>query len=293
MGKSAFKTLAIIGTGMVGTALAVVLKKVGYSVTAISDPKPAARKRALAYLGPVPHRRVSDIATDAECFFITTPDGLIEAVCRKLSSNPAIAGRHVFHVSGAGGLNLLNAAKNAGARVGCIHPLQSFSSIDGAIDNLPGSYFGITASGHAGKLAARIVSDLQGIPLQIRPDQKPLYHAAACIASNYFVCLMSAVEALCRTCGIPARDARKAFLPLVSGSMRNIKRYGATQALTGPIARGDLETLQSHLQALAESAPKYLPMYQTLGDLTAQLAVQKKTISRSRAKTISELFKGD
>ena len=278
---------------MVGTAMAVLLQKAGHRIAAVSDPRPAAFKRAVTFLGPVAKIKTSALADTAECFLITTPDGLIKSACVELSSNPALAGRYVFHVSGAGGLDLLDSAKKAGAFVGCIHPLQSFSSIEGAVESLPGSYFGMTVASGARTVAGRLVSDFKGIPLRIRADQKPLYHAAACIASNYFVCLMSCVEALCRACGIPAEDARRAFLPLVSGSMKNIRNHGAVQALTGPIARGDLETLEKHLLALSAAAPNYVPMYRLLGDLTAQIALEKKAITSQQARIISQLFKGE
>jgi len=291
MKKTTPITFAIIGAGMVGTAMAVLLQKAGHRIAAVSDPRAASIKRAVKFLGPVAKVKTSALAPKAECFLITTPDGLIQSACAELSSNPAVSGRYVFHVSGAGGLDLLASANKAGAYVGCIHPLQSFSSIEGAVESLPGSYFGMTVARGAKTVAGRLVSDFKGIPLRIRADQKPLYHAAACIASNYFVCLMSCVETLCRACGIPEEDARKAFLPLVSGSMKNIQQHGAVQALTGPVARGDLETLQKHILALTDCAPEYLPMYRLLGDLTTKLALQKKTITAGQAKTISHFFK--
>ncbi len=104
-------------------------------------------------------------------------------------------------MSGAGGLDLLETAKKAGAAVASIHPLQSFSSIDQAIQNIPGSYFGITADKKAQKTAKNIVRDLGGIPLFISSDQKPLYHAAACFASNYLVSLMNVVESIYQAIG--------------------------------------------------------------------------------------------
>jgi len=112
-------------------------------------------------------------------------------------------------MSGAGDLDFLSKARQQGARVACIHPIQSFSSIDQAIKNIPGSYFGITADQEALGAAKRIVRSLKGIPLLIPAQQKPLYHAAACFASNYLVSLMNTVESIYQAIGIKEKMHKK------------------------------------------------------------------------------------
>ena len=137
---------AIIGTGMVGTAIGALLKKAGHKITSLADPSAAHLKRASAFLGKIPSfHDPAPAAEKASCLLITTPDDIIGRVCASVAHSVNLRGRTVFHMSGAGGLDLLEPAVRAGASVGCIHPLQSFSSIEGAIKTIPGSYFGVTA----------------------------------------------------------------------------------------------------------------------------------------------------
>jgi len=283
---------AIIGAGMVGTAIGFLLKKAGHEITAIADCSAAHLKRAQSYTGAVCFRYPAQAADHADCLLITTPDDSIVSVCAEIVGGTSIRGKKVFHMSGAGGLDLLTPATRAGASVASIHPLQSFSSIDSAISSIPGSYFGVTATAGLKKLSADIVRDLRGIPIYITPEQKPLYHAAACIASNYLVSLMSVVESIYLSIGFSEKDARKAYLPLVYGSLKNIEKQGCAKALTGPIARGDSGTVQKHIEAMACHLPDYLPLYSSMGMIAVKLACQKGTLNPTQAKNIIELLKG-
>ncbi len=161
--KQSFK-FAIIGAGMVGTAIGFLLKKAGHKITAMADLSAAHLKRAQSYTGAVGFRYPSQAADLADCLLITTPDDRIGSVCEEIVGGSSVKGKKVFHMSGAGGLDLLESAAQAGASVASIHPLQSFSSIDSAIANIPGSYFGVTAAAGSKKLSADIVRDLQGNP---------------------------------------------------------------------------------------------------------------------------------
>ena len=253
---------------MVGTAIGYLLRKAGYKVISIADKSPAALKRALHYTGGEAFRDYREAMQEADYILITTPDDFIWSACQKISLSPAIKGKFVFHMSGAGGLDLLESAKKAGAAIASIHPLQSFSSIDQAINNIPGSYFGITADKKAQRTAKGIVRDLRGIPFFISSDQKPLYHAAACLASNYLVSLMNTVESIYRAIGLNEKDAKKAYLPLVYGSLRNIENSGSISSLTGPIARGDIGTIKKHITAINKNLPQYSSLYSSLGLIT-------------------------
>ncbi|MEI6610869.1 MAG: NAD(P)-binding domain-containing protein, partial [Deltaproteobacteria bacterium] len=144
MKKRHFNKFSIIGAGMVGTAIGYLLKKAGCEIVAIADKSAAALQRAHSYTGGKTYRKPQEVLHDADCILVTTPDDIILSVCKDIACAPSIKGKYIFHMSGAGGLDLLEPAKKAGAAVGSIHPLQSFSSIDNAIKNIPSSYFGIT-----------------------------------------------------------------------------------------------------------------------------------------------------
>jgi predicted short-subunit dehydrogenase-like oxidoreductase (DUF2520 family) len=195
-------------------------------------------------------------------------------------------------MSGAGGLDLLSAAKNAGAYVGSIHPLQSFADVEGAIKNIPGSTFGITTHDEIKDWAVRIVEDIGGIPFFIPEADKPLYHAAACMASNYLTTLIHTVQDMYMSLGLTQDAAIQAFWPLVRGTLKNIEMKGTVSALTGPVARSDIGTIRKHLRALHDKLPIYLPAYCSMGILAADIGVKKKTLSEEEAETIKKLLRG-
>jgi predicted short-subunit dehydrogenase-like oxidoreductase (DUF2520 family) len=292
MKKHHLKKFAIIGTGMVGTAIGFLLKKAGYQIVSICDKSPAALKRALPYFGGKVFLNPRDIVQNADCILITTPDDTISCVCKEIAHSPSLTGKLVFHMSGAGGLDLLETAKGAGASVASIHPLQSFSSIDQAIKNIPGSCFGVTADKKSLSMAKSIVHNLEGIPIIISTCQKPLYHAAACFASNYLVSLMNVVESIYKSIGIKEKDAKKAYLPLVYGSLKNIEKSGSILSLTGPIARGDFGTVKKHVTEINKNLPQFSSLYSSLGLITVQLAQQKGTLNTGQVKIINALLKG-
>jgi predicted short-subunit dehydrogenase-like oxidoreductase (DUF2520 family) len=292
MKKRHFHTFAIIGTGMVGTAIGFLLNKAGYKVISICDKSSAALKKALPYTKGKCFQKSPDAVQQADSILITTPDDTISSACEEFSLSGRLKGKFVFHMSGAGGLDLLETAQKAGASAASIHPLQSFSSIDQAIENIPGSYFGVTADKKALSPAKNIVRHLGGIPVVISPDQKPLYHAAACLASNYLVTLMNTVESIYKSIGISEKDARKAYLPLVYGSLKNIEKSGSVLSLTGPIARGDCGTIKKHLTEIHKTLPQYSSFYSSGGLITVKIAQQKGTLNAGQAKKINDLLKG-
>ena len=283
---------AIIGLGKVGTAIGHLLNKAGHKIISVSDKSPAALQTALPYTGGEAFSDPKKAVIGADIILITTPDDIIAAACNEIADPELVEGKLVFHMSGAGGLDLLDGAKNAGASVASIHPLQSFSSIDTAIDNIPGSIFGITAEKKIQELAGIIVHDLNGTPVFISPEQKPLYHAAACFASNYLVSLLNVVEVIYESIGINRENAQKAYLPLVYGTLKNIEKSGSIEALTGPIARGDAGTIKKHIAAIEVTQSQYAPLYSVLGLITIDIARKKGTLSSKQEKIINNLLKG-
>jgi predicted short-subunit dehydrogenase-like oxidoreductase (DUF2520 family) len=228
----------------------------------------------------------------ANCIIITTSDDAIAHVCKKISSESAIRpGAKVIHMSGAGALELLASAKDAGAHVACIHPLQSFADVESAIRDIPGSTFGITSSDEIKDWSVDMVRKLGGVPFFIADLDKPLYHAAACIASNYLTTLIYMVEEIYQSLGLSREDTIRAIWPLVMGTIANIETKGTVQALTGPVARGDTGTIKKHAEALRNKLPELLQAYSALGILTADLGLKKKTLSPETARLIKELLK--
>lgn len=286
-------TIAILGLGKVGTAIGFLLRSAGYKIAAVASRSASSLKQGIAYTGGEPYTNFSEAASHAECIFITTFDDAIASVCEKIASEGSIKpGKKVIHMSGVGGLNLLESARSYGAHIACIHPLQSFADVEGAIKNIPGITFGITSDDEIKQWSVHVVKDLGGIPFFISDTDKPLYHAAACIASNYLTTLIHMVEVIYQSLGLNQEDAMHAFWPLVKGTMKNIEEKGTVLALTGPIARGDTGTLKKHLEALHNKTPVFLSAYSILGILTTELGVEKKTVSPQSAERMRKLLEG-
>jgi len=285
--------IAIIGLGKVGTAVGHLLRAADYEIVAVFDPLPEAMEQHIAYTGGKRAASAADAAADADTVLITTGDDNIAPVCRTIAEKGGFsAGGKVVHLSGAGGLDLLAAAKEKGCHTASIHPIQTFADVDGAVARIPGSTFGVTADDAIRDWAATVVKDLKGRPVFIAEKDKPLYHAAACMASNYFVTLINAVETIYRHFGMDREQAVEALRPLLNGTLHNIETKGTVQALTGPIARGDVETVQKHIRSLENELPDLLDAYCALGVLTVGIARGKKTLSANGAAHILKILGG-
>jgi predicted short-subunit dehydrogenase-like oxidoreductase (DUF2520 family) len=288
------ETVAIIGLGKVGTALGFLLRSAGYRIVAVAGRSRKSLNSGLSYTGGQAYTNNPDAARRADCIFITTGDDSIADVCSEISEEAALEpGKKVIHMSGAGGLDLLESARRKGAHVACIHPLQSFPDSENAIKNIPGSTFGITAVAEIKDWCIQLVKDLGGVPFLVSEADKPLYHAAACMASNYLVTLMHMILETYRSVGLTHDEAIKAFRPLVTATLNNIETTGPMKALTGPIARGDAGTVRKHLSALKEKRIEFLPAYCALGLLTVDLGILKETLSADNAEKIKKLLGGD
>ena len=280
--------IGFIGAGTVGTALAISLSRQGYQVIVVHDLKSAAAQRlAEAVKGCRILEKAQDVADTAEFVFITTADDFIPQVAAEVGWH---TGQTVAHCSGAASTEALAPAREQGARVGCIHPLQTFASVAQAVENLPGSTFAIEAEEPALSILKEMATALQGNWLELKAEDKALYHASACIACNYFYTLVQIAAELWQNFGVSAAEATRAMMPLLRGSLNNLDNVGLPQALTGPIARGDLVTIRKHLAAFEEKAPAVLSLYKELGNRTIPIGLAKGTLFESRAEELRALF---
>jgi predicted short-subunit dehydrogenase-like oxidoreductase (DUF2520 family) len=197
----------------------------------------------------------------------------------------------VVHCSGAASTDILETARQVGARVGGFHPLQSFASVEEAIANLPGSTFALEAEEPLLSTLKEMTTALNGHWIELRPSDKVAYHTAAVMACNYLVTLIKLATDLWQTFNIPTDQAIEALLPLIFGTLHNIKTVGIPQCLTGPIARGDMGTVKKHLLALGKVAPNLLPTYRELGLQTIPIALAKGKISSPQAQALREILK--
>lgn len=281
--------LGFIGAGTVGTALSVRLSSKGYPVIAVSSrSQTSARKLAQAVSGCHAFNNNQDVADAAELIFITTPDDVIASVASEVQWH---TGQSVVHCSGALSTDILKPAKELGAQVGSFHPLQTFASVKQAIENIPGSTFAVEAEESLLSTLKDMATTLDGHWIELKATDKVIYHAAAVIACNYLVTLVKLAADLWQSFNIPQSQATQALLPLIRGTIHNIDTVGIPQCLTGPIARGDIETIKKHLDALQKVAPALLSTYQELGLQTIPIALAKGRINQQQAEELQTILK--
>jgi len=281
--------LGFIGAGTVGTALAVLLSNKGYQVIAVSSRSPAsAENLAKQVNGCRVLSSNQDVADAAELVFITTPDDVIGRVAAQIQWH---TGQSVVHCSGASSTDILEPARKSGARVGSFHPLQTLASVKQAIENIPGSIFGVEAEEPLLGTLKDMATVLDGHCIELKASDKVLYHAAAVIACNYFVTLVKLATDLWQTFSVPPEQATQALLPLLRGTLNNIDTVGIPNCLTGPIARGDTGTIKKHLDALQKAAPTLLSTYKELGLQTIPVAMTKGKINELQAQELQAILK--
>ncbi len=266
-------TLAIIGFGRLGGALAQLARDGGYRIAAVTASSAATRDKAAMQHFPVWTDNAAAAAA-ADLIVLCVPDRRISAVCSELVAGGRLRhGQVLLHTSGASGAELLADARAAGVAVGSFHPLQSFADASAA-ENLPGSAFAIDGDQAATTAAAALAQSFGGQILAVPPEERALYHAAAVITSNYLVTLLATAQTLFARWAPDEVAARAAMLPLAEGTLRNVSRQGAKAALTGPIVRGDAATVARHVAALPA---ELIPLYRQLGLATLSLAEDKLT----------------
>ena len=264
-------TVAIVGAGRVGTALGVLLSGAGYPVVAASGGE-ATSARLSRHLPDVPLRPADEAASEAEVVILGVPDDDIASVAHVLADAGSLrAGQVVVHLSGSAPLDTLSAARDAGARPLSLHPLQTFPTVEAALDRLPGAAMAVTAHEEEDYAFGEELAAATGArPFRIADDRKPLYHAAAVFCSNYLAVVEAMAERLFVKAGL--EDPVPLFAPLAEATLSNVLEMGPAAALTGPAVRGDAGTIARNLAALADEAPEAVAPYVALATAAVELA---------------------
>jgi predicted short-subunit dehydrogenase-like oxidoreductase (DUF2520 family) len=283
-------SIGFIGCGVTGTAIACLLHRQAYPVVAAYSRSLASTARLSSFC------EGSTICTDpqqvgdlASVVFITTPDDVISDIASVIAWHP---GQVVIHCSGVHSTDILAHAGQCEAHSACLHPLQTFAGIDEAISTIAGSTIAIEGEGKGLAVARELAVALDGNVILLNSGDKVLYHAAAVTLSNYLVALIKMAAEFWQSLGVSQENAVRAMLPLLKGTVNNIERVGVPGCLTGPIARGDIETIKKHLAALEKSHPESLELYRLLGLKTLPIASSKGRLSAETGDEIRRLLDG-
>lgn len=262
------KELAIIGSGRVGLAIAVLASRCGYRVGALGS-----RSGAVSLTTNVPVTPYLVAAGRADLILIAVADDAIEAVCADLANHGAFRrGAAVVHLSGCVSSDVLHSAgKLCGCRVGSAHPLQSFPDTQRAIERLPGSYWFCESEQEIPELIS-LIQALGGRPVQLEKNMKTLYHLAAVFSSGYLVTVFDMALSLAQSAGLDRELAQRALGSLACAAIENAVLLGPQRAFTGPIARADLTTVGRHLEAVQTRDPRIREAYKVLGLQALELA---------------------
>lgn len=266
--------IGFVGNGAVASAFGCYLSRQGFVVSSGYDRHLEKTARFADLTGAKACRSAQEVADASDLVFITTRDDQIEAVCGTMCRQQAILPRHwVGHMSGAHPSTILAPAARQGASVFSLHPLQAFADTETAVENLPATYFSLEGDDDRLEKVETMMQRLGNVCFRIGPEQKSLYHLAACTMSNYLVALMDAGLQAFEAIGIEPQQGFAAMRPLIQGTLNNIAQLGPAKALTGPIARGDVGTIEQHLQVLQKQNMSALgALYAFLGTTTVSLA---------------------
>lgn len=226
---------------------------------------------------------------NAGLVLVAVPDDAIAAVAQTLATSGAItAPQIVLHLSGLLDRSALDPLASTDAGRGSFHPLQSIVDPSTAAERLRGAYAGIEGDDRALQAAEALAQDLGMIAVRLSRETKAAYHAAAAIVSNYTTALLAMSQRIATEAGLPEEYAKKMYFPLLRGTIANIEAQGPINALTGPIVRGDIQTVRAHLEVLQ---PADRELYRQLALAALRMATPK--LDQTKSDQLEKLLTND
>jgi predicted short-subunit dehydrogenase-like oxidoreductase (DUF2520 family) len=251
--------VAIVGAGSLATFLAVALNDAGFTITEIvARDSPRSRRHARSLAAKVGAQTVTahSAVLDATLLWFCVPDREIRGAASALADHLAARAlahkkgkvRFAFHSSGALLSRELEPLRKAGAAVASVHPLMTF--VAEARPSLTGVPFAMEGDDAATRVARRIVREMGGESFSLPAARKAAYHAWATLTSPLLLAFLVTIEEAARAAGLTRQDARRKSLPIIRQTLANYSRLGPAQSFSGPLVRGDAETVARHLAVL-------------------------------------------
>jgi len=274
--------IGIIGAGRVGGALAIALSKKSFSICIASRHKENAD--FIASISKAQSVSIKD-ASQCDVVFLTVTDSAIKSVAEQIES---FLNREqvVMHTSGALSSKIISFLN---ANTGSLHPLKSFANPVDAAKSLEGTIFTFEGSKKTETVAREIVKALKGKFVKINSKDKVLYHLAAVLTANYTATLFSLSQEILESIGFSDKDAKESLSILLKGVTKNIEKNGADNALTGPILRGDTETIKMHLNTIKDKNIR--DIYISLAFATLKIA-ERRGLDKRKIDLIRKVLNG-
>jgi predicted short-subunit dehydrogenase-like oxidoreductase (DUF2520 family) len=266
-------SIGVVSAGRVGAVVGAAWAAAGHHVVATSGVSRESVRRAAALLPDVPLLPPDEVAAQADLVLLAVPDDVLPGLVRGLAAAGSFrAGQIVVHTSGAHGVSVLAPAAEHDVLPLALHPVMTFTGRVEDVARLHGASVGVTAGADAAgwPVGEALVVEMGADPVRIPEAVRPLYHAALAHGANHLVTLVSQAMDLLRESG--ATDPAATLRPLLTAALDNALTYGDA-ALTGPIVRGDVETVRAHLADIARTSPGTLGSYVALARATANRAV--------------------
>jgi len=270
--------IGIVGAGAVGTALGVAFTRAGWPVAAVASRDPGRRDRfvRLAGGGVRAFAEANALLDEVELVVLAVPDDAIAPVAASLH---LYSGQAIVHTSGLLGADVLAAAMAAGTQAGSFHPLVAFADTERAVAALRGATIALEGDDQLVALLAELAEAVGGVPVRLAAGAKAAYHAAAVLAAGGFVALLDAIAELGRVAGLDEGGAIAVYGPLIEQTLDNARALGIRAALTGPLTRGDVGTLDAHLAELRRHAPGVLALYTAAAEREVALAESRGALA--------------
>jgi predicted short-subunit dehydrogenase-like oxidoreductase (DUF2520 family) len=283
----------IMGAGVVGTALAARLVRAAIPVIGLHGRQVELTDAARAISGVVTSTGdIPDVISESDIIIISVRDERIGEIAGRLVTEKRLRPQQVvLHTSGANAAEtVLGLARPHVRAVGTLHPLVSFADARVAVEQMREVAFGIEGDEPARAYAKRLVRAMGAHGVFLEGANLPLYHAGAVLASNYVVALADMAQRLLVTAGVPPAEALPMLIPLLSSVVQNLAQVGLPGALTGPVQRGDVSSVERHLQVLEARAPELLELYRLVGRDVLRLAREKSNLDPDTVKRLESLF---